>query len=158
MISKSVFTFLSNSAAFLIPFGRLSVNQSLLLCWQNQRKRWGRRRVPSLSISFSKTTFTDFECRSKTETSRGRKTEKEEDEELNREAEEQEVDGPFVFTESPACEFFFSSTYAITNRIAIDVKGGEMREYQVQGLNWMVGLHYNGINGILADEMVSFTI
>lgn len=29
-----------------------------------------------------------------------------------------------------------------------------MREYQVQGLNWMVGLHYNGINGILADEMV----
>jgi len=30
-----------------------------------------------------------------------------------------------------------------------------MREYQVQGLNWMCGLHYNGINGILADEMVS---
>lgn len=29
-----------------------------------------------------------------------------------------------------------------------------MRDYQVQGLNWMVGLHYNGINGILADEMV----
>ena len=29
-----------------------------------------------------------------------------------------------------------------------------MREYQVQGLNWMCGLHYNGINGILADEMV----
>lgn len=29
-----------------------------------------------------------------------------------------------------------------------------MREYQVQGLNWMCQLHYNGINGILADEMV----
>jgi hypothetical protein len=29
-----------------------------------------------------------------------------------------------------------------------------MRDYQVQGLNWMVGLHFNGINGILADEMV----
>lgn len=28
-----------------------------------------------------------------------------------------------------------------------------MRDYQVQGLNWMVGLHHNGINGILADEM-----
>lgn len=40
-----------------------------------------------------------------------------------------------------------------------DVKGGKMREYQIQGLNWMVGLHYNGINGILADEMVrSFSL
>ena len=29
-----------------------------------------------------------------------------------------------------------------------------MRDYQVQGLNWMIGLHHNGINGILADEMV----
>ena len=28
-----------------------------------------------------------------------------------------------------------------------------MRDYQVQGLNWMIGLHHNGINGILADEM-----
>jgi hypothetical protein len=30
-----------------------------------------------------------------------------------------------------------------------------MRDYQVQGLNWMASLHQNGINGILADEMVS---
>jgi SWI/SNF-related matrix-associated actin-dependent regulator of chromatin subfamily A member 5 len=30
-----------------------------------------------------------------------------------------------------------------------------MRDYQVQGLNWMASLHHNGINGILADEMVS---
>lgn len=29
-----------------------------------------------------------------------------------------------------------------------------MRDYQVQGLNWMIKLHDNGINGILADEMV----
>jgi SNF2 family DNA or RNA helicase len=35
------------------------------------------------------------------------------------------------------------------------VKGGKMRDYQVQGLNWMISLHHNGINGILADEMVS---
>lgn len=32
---------------------------------------------------------------------------------------------------------------------------GEMRAYQLQGLNWMVSLHHNGLNGILADEMVS---
>jgi len=36
-----------------------------------------------------------------------------------------------------------------------DVKGGEMRDYQVRGLNWMISLYENGINGILADEMVN---
>ena len=30
-----------------------------------------------------------------------------------------------------------------------------MRPYQLQGLNWMVSLHHNGLNGILADEMAS---
>lgn len=44
----------------------------------------------------------------------------------------------------------------LTTAQCSDVKGGKMREYQVQGLNWMCGLHYNGINGILADEMVRF--
>lgn len=33
-----------------------------------------------------------------------------------------------------------------------------MRDYQVQGLNWMASLHHNGINGILADEMVSCNV
>ena len=28
-----------------------------------------------------------------------------------------------------------------------------MRDYQIQGLNWMISLYHNGINGILADEM-----
>lgn len=36
----------------------------------------------------------------------------------------------------------------------LDIKNGTMRDYQVQGLNWMVSLYKNGINGILADEMV----
>ena len=30
-----------------------------------------------------------------------------------------------------------------------------MRPYQLQGLNWLVALHHNSLNGILADEMVS---
>ena len=34
------------------------------------------------------------------------------------------------------------------------IKNGTMREYQVQGLNWLIHLYDNGINGILADEMV----
>jgi SWI/SNF-related matrix-associated actin-dependent regulator of chromatin subfamily A member 5 len=33
------------------------------------------------------------------------------------------------------------------------IVGGTMRSYQVEGLNWLVRLHENGINGILADEM-----
>lgn len=28
-----------------------------------------------------------------------------------------------------------------------------MRPYQLEGLNWMIKLQENGINGILADEM-----
>ncbi|KAG5861955.1 hypothetical protein JTB14_015229 [Gonioctena quinquepunctata] len=32
-------------------------------------------------------------------------------------------------------------------------EGGSLREYQIEGVQWMVGLFDNGINGILADEM-----
>jgi SWI/SNF-related matrix-associated actin-dependent regulator of chromatin subfamily A member 5 len=32
-------------------------------------------------------------------------------------------------------------------------QGGKMRDYQIRGLNWMISLYENGINGILADEM-----
>ena len=35
-----------------------------------------------------------------------------------------------------------------------DIKYGEMRDYQIRGLNWMISLYEHGINGILADEMV----
>jgi SWI/SNF-related matrix-associated actin-dependent regulator of chromatin subfamily A member 5 len=33
------------------------------------------------------------------------------------------------------------------------IKFGQMRDYQIRGLNWMISLAENGINGILADEM-----
>ncbi|XP_057659783.1 lymphoid-specific helicase-like [Diorhabda carinulata] len=32
-------------------------------------------------------------------------------------------------------------------------EGGSLREYQIEGVQWMVNLLNNGINGILADEM-----
>lgn len=38
------------------------------------------------------------------------------------------------------------------------ITGGVLREYQMQGLNWMIHLYDNGINGILADEMVGVAL
>ena len=67
-----------------------------------------------------------------------RKSEKEEDAELINGNEE--VDPVNVIT----THFSQSPGY---------VKGGTMRPYQVEGLNWMISLYENGINGILADEM-----
>ena len=33
------------------------------------------------------------------------------------------------------------------------LKGGSLKDYQINGLNWLISLYENGINGILADEM-----
>jgi len=30
---------------------------------------------------------------------------------------------------------------------------GELRDYQLQGVRWMISLWNNGLNGILADQM-----
>jgi hypothetical protein len=35
------------------------------------------------------------------------------------------------------------------------LKFGILREYQLKGLQWLVSLYNNNLNGILADEMVS---
>jgi SWI/SNF-related matrix-associated actin-dependent regulator of chromatin subfamily A member 5 len=64
-----------------------------------------------------------------------RRTEQEEDAELLKDGKKG-GSAQTVFRESP-----------------VFVKGGEMRDYQVAGLNWLISLHENGISGILADEM-----
>ena len=43
----------------------------------------------------------------------------------------------------------------VTEQASILV-GGKLKEYQVKGLQWMVSLYNNRLNGILADEMVFF--
>ena len=50
--------------------------------------------------------------------------------------------------------------YAVAHRIKEEVTkqanilvGGSLKEYQVKGLQWMLSLYNNNLNGILADEM-----
>ncbi|KZW00341.1 hypothetical protein EXIGLDRAFT_156062 [Exidia glandulosa HHB12029] len=50
--------------------------------------------------------------------------------------------------------------YAIAHRIQEKItqqptilQGGKLKEYQIKGLQWMVSLYNNRLNGILADEM-----
>ena len=69
---------------------------------------------------------------------RHRMTEQEEDEELMTNADELEEE------EDTITRFDTSPWY---------IKGGEMRDYQIRGLNWMISLYQQNINGILADEM-----
>lgn len=62
-------------------------------------------------------------------------TEEQEDEELLRD-EETGLEASHRLQVQPSC-----------------ISGGKMRDYQLQGLNWLIHLYDNGINGILADEM-----
>lgn len=67
---------------------------------------------------------------------RRRKTEHEEDAELLKEEDSDDDESiEFQFRESPA------------------YVNGQLRPYQIQGVNWLVSLHKNKIAGILADEM-----
>uniref|UniRef100_A0A8C4R299 SNF2 related chromatin remodeling ATPase 5 n=1 Tax=Eptatretus burgeri TaxID=7764 RepID=A0A8C4R299_EPTBU len=66
---------------------------------------------------------------------RHRRTEQEEDEELLSESRKS-ANILLRFEDSPSY-----------------VKNGTLRDYQVRGLNWLISLYENGINGILADEM-----
>ncbi|KAI9818553.1 MAG: hypothetical protein M1827_000612 [Pycnora praestabilis] len=50
--------------------------------------------------------------------------------------------------------------YAVAHRVKEEIKeqssnlvGGTLKEYQIKGLQWMISLYNNNLNGILADEM-----
>lgn len=46
---------------------------------------------------------------------------------------------------------------SITEQPSIMV-GGILKDYQIKGLQWMVSLYNNRLNGILADEMVRLVL
>ena len=38
-----------------------------------------------------------------------------------------------------------------------EIFNGTLKKYQLKGMNWLLNLYDQGINGILADEMVSLS-
>lgn len=50
---------------------------------------------------------------------------------------------------------YFQQTHRHIERVVQPrmLKGGELKEYQLAGLKWLVSLYNNKLNGILADEM-----
>lgn len=53
---------------------------------------------------------------------------------------------------------YIEATHAIKETVekqADILVGGTLKSYQIQGLEWMISLYNNKLNGILADEMVS---
>lgn len=102
------------------------------------------------------------------DSNRHRRTEQEEDEELLNESTKT-TNVCTRFDDSPSCKILAICVWEVKivfcklfNRVhdycdgfsLLDVKTGKMRDYQVRGLNWLISLYENGINGILADEMV----
>ncbi|CAK7271643.1 transcriptional regulator [Sporothrix epigloea] len=85
-----------------------------------------------------------------------------------REAAERYGGDPSLRTEEPESEYDSESDdrsrkinyYAVAHRIREEVTeqanmlvGGKLKEYQIKGLQWMISLYNNNLNGILADEM-----
>ncbi|MCO5586890.1 hypothetical protein L7F22_040835 [Adiantum nelumboides] len=51
---------------------------------------------------------------------------------------------------------YYSVAHRITERISVQpniLVGGTLKDYQIKGLQWMISLYNNRLNGILADEM-----
>lgn len=51
---------------------------------------------------------------------------------------------------------YYNLTHTIKEQIVIQptiLEGGQLKNYQLHGLQWLVSLYNNNLNGILADEM-----
>lgn len=56
-----------------------------------------------------------------------------------------ESNGVDVAEEDEAKQYSFAQPELVT--------GAKLRDYQLAGVQWMISLYENGLNGILADEM-----
>ena len=53
-------------------------------------------------------------------------------------------------------KIYYKITHSVQEEITEQptmLKGGLLKSYQMKGLNWMISLYNNNLNGILADEM-----
>jgi ATP-dependent helicase STH1/SNF2 len=60
-------------------------------------------------------------------------------------------------SEEAAMQDYYNTAHKIREVVTAQptiMVGGTLKEYQVKGLQWMVSLYNNRLNGILADEMV----
>ena len=54
---------------------------------------------------------------------------------------------------NPSPSSSYSMRVAVPSNVQSRIQNGELRDYQVRGLNWLVKMHHTGMNCILADEM-----
>lgn len=57
------------------------------------------------------------------------------------------------FGEVATLMFLFCCLHLQVKEQPSALEGGELRPYQLEGLQWMLSLFNNNLNGILADEM-----
>jgi ATP-dependent helicase STH1/SNF2 len=53
-------------------------------------------------------------------------------------------------------KIYYKITHSVLEEITDQpslLTGGVLKSYQLKGLNWMISLYNNNLNGILADEM-----
>lgn len=77
---------------------------------------------------------------------------KDEDDELDNLCEEEKI----KYNLKNSSNVYYKITHSINEEVTDQPKmlsGGTMKSYQMYGLNWMVSLYNNNLNGILADEM-----
>uniref|UniRef100_A0A667YGL3 SWI/SNF related BAF chromatin remodeling complex subunit ATPase 2 n=1 Tax=Myripristis murdjan TaxID=586833 RepID=A0A667YGL3_9TELE len=73
------------------------------------------------------------------------------------ESAKQDVDDEYsVPTGEPSSQSYYGVAHAVIERVEKQSSlliNGTLKQYQIQGLEWMVSLYNNNLNGILADEM-----
>uniref|UniRef100_A0A8C9V9C0 SWI/SNF related BAF chromatin remodeling complex subunit ATPase 2 n=1 Tax=Scleropages formosus TaxID=113540 RepID=A0A8C9V9C0_SCLFO len=73
------------------------------------------------------------------------------------ESAKQDVDDEYnVQTGDKSSQSYYGVAHAVTERVEKQSSlliNGTLKQYQIQGLEWMVSLYNNNLNGILADEM-----